>query len=116
MLFHRELAENQNVCTQCGHHMAITPRERFRHLFDGGIFTEIDVPAPTNDPLQFRDQKKYPERMKAAQKKTGEKEAKTGTPFKDRSRLQLELFEANILSPQNRTFATEAIFQNRHRR
>ncbi|MCG7521582.1 acetyl-CoA carboxylase, carboxyltransferase subunit beta [Ruegeria sp. Ofav3-42] len=75
MLFHRELAENQNVCTQCGHHMAITPRERFQHLFDGGIFTEVSVPAPKDDPLQFRDQKKYPDRMKAAQKKTGEKEA-----------------------------------------
>nr|WP_170541599.1 acetyl-CoA carboxylase, carboxyltransferase subunit beta [Ruegeria arenilitoris] len=75
MLFHRELADNQNVCTQCGHHMLITPRERFKHLFDGGIFTEVAVPAPKEDPLQFRDQKKYPDRMKAAQKKTGEKEA-----------------------------------------
>ncbi|WP_171126784.1 MULTISPECIES: acetyl-CoA carboxylase, carboxyltransferase subunit beta [unclassified Ruegeria] len=75
MLFHRELAENQNVCTQCDHHMAITPRDRFKHLFDGGIFTEVDVPAPKDDPLQFRDQKKYPDRMKAAQKKSGEKEA-----------------------------------------
>lgn len=75
MLFHRELAENQNVCTQCDHHMAITPRERFNHLFDGGIFTEVAVPAPKEDPLHFRDQKKYPERMRAAQKKTGEKEA-----------------------------------------
>ncbi|EEE35535.1 acetyl-CoA carboxylase, carboxyl transferase, beta subunit [Rhodobacteraceae bacterium KLH11] len=75
MLFHRELAENQNVCTQCGHHMAITPRDRFLHLFDGGIFAEIEVPAPQDDPLQFRDQKKYPDRMKAAQKKTGEQEA-----------------------------------------
>ncbi|MEO1109343.1 MAG: acetyl-CoA carboxylase, carboxyltransferase subunit beta [Pseudomonadota bacterium] len=75
MLFHRELAENQNVCTQCGHHMAITSRDRFKHLFDGGIFTEVDVPAPKDDPLHFRDQKRYPDRMKAAQKKTGEKEA-----------------------------------------
>ncbi len=75
MLFHRELAENQNVCTQCDHHMAITPRDRFKHLFDGGIFTEVEVPAPLADPLQFRDQKKYPDRMKAAQKNTGEKEA-----------------------------------------
>ncbi|CUH85321.1 acetyl-CoA carboxylase, carboxyltransferase subunit beta [Thalassovita mediterranea] len=75
MLFHRELSDNLNVCTGCGHHMAITPRERFADLFDGGIFTEVDVPAPTADPLQFRDQKKYPDRMKGAQKKTGEKEA-----------------------------------------
>lgn len=75
MLFHRELKDNQNVCTQCDHHMAISPRDRFSALFDGGIFTEIDVPAPISDPLHFKDQKKYPERMKAAQKKTGEKEA-----------------------------------------
>ncbi len=75
MLFHRELADNLNVCTNCDHHMAITPRERFAKLFDGGIFSEVKVPEPIADPLQFRDQKKYPDRMKAAQKSTGEKEA-----------------------------------------
>ena len=75
MLFHRELSGNLNVCTNCGHHMAITPRERFTALFDGGIFTEVKVPEPLADPLQFRDQKRYPDRMKSAQKETGEKEA-----------------------------------------
>ncbi|MEM9709221.1 MAG: acetyl-CoA carboxylase, carboxyltransferase subunit beta [Pseudomonadota bacterium] len=75
MLFHREVAENLNVCTNCQHHMAIAPRDRFFHLFDGGIFTEVEVPEPVVDPLSFRDQKKYPDRMKAAQKVTGEKEA-----------------------------------------
>ncbi|MEY8842526.1 acetyl-CoA carboxylase, carboxyltransferase subunit beta [Cribrihabitans sp. XS_ASV171] len=75
MLFHRELKDNLNVCTNCGHHMAITPRDRFTALFDGGIFTEVEVPMPTVDPLHFRDQKRYPDRMKAAQKQTGEKEA-----------------------------------------
>ncbi len=75
MLFHRELAEALNVCTNCGHHMNITPRERFNSLFDGGIFAQIDVPAPKVDPLGFRDQKRYPDRLKAAQKETGEKEA-----------------------------------------
>ena len=75
MLFHRELAENQNVCTNCDHHLAISPRERFTALFDGGVFSEVKVPEPIADPLHFRDQKKYPERMRAAQKTTGEKEA-----------------------------------------
>ncbi|WP_416884248.1 acetyl-CoA carboxylase, carboxyltransferase subunit beta [Marivita sp.] len=75
MLFHREMSDNLNVCSNCGHHMNITPRERFQGLFDGGIFTEVSVPEPLADPLQFRDQKKYPDRMKAAQKATGEKEA-----------------------------------------
>ncbi|MFO1138370.1 MAG: acetyl-CoA carboxylase, carboxyltransferase subunit beta [Paracoccus sp. (in: a-proteobacteria)] len=75
MLFHRELADNLNVCTNCDHHLAITPRARFAALFDGGVFNEVKVPEPVADPLSFRDQKKYPDRMKAAQKSTGEKEA-----------------------------------------
>ncbi|RJE80774.1 acetyl-CoA carboxylase, carboxyltransferase subunit beta [Paracoccus sp. JM45] len=75
MLFHRELSDNLNVCTNCQHHLAITPRERFTAMFDGGAFVEVKVPEPVTDPLQFRDQKKYPDRMKAAQRKTGEKEA-----------------------------------------
>ena len=75
MLFHRELADNLNVCTNCGHHLAITPRKRFSALFDGGVFAEVKVPEPIHDPLHFKDQKKYPDRMKAAQKSTGEKEA-----------------------------------------
>jgi acetyl-CoA carboxylase carboxyl transferase subunit beta len=75
MLFHRELAGNLNVCTSCGHHMPITPRARFTALFDRGVFTDVPVPAPTSDPLHFRDQKKYPDRLRAAQKETGEKEA-----------------------------------------
>ncbi|WP_312529483.1 acetyl-CoA carboxylase, carboxyltransferase subunit beta [Paracoccus sp. (in: a-proteobacteria)] len=75
MLFHRELADNLNVCSTCDHHLAISPRDRFAALFDGGVFLEVKVPEPIADPLQFRDQKKYPERMKAAQKATGEKDA-----------------------------------------
>jgi acetyl-CoA carboxylase carboxyl transferase subunit beta len=75
MLFHRELAENLDVCTNCDHHLAISPRERFEALFDGGVFAEVKVHDPIADPLHFRDQKKYPDRLKAAQKATGEKEA-----------------------------------------
>ncbi len=75
MLFHRELADNLNVCTNCDHHLAISPRDRFAALFDGGVFTDVKVPEPIADPLHFRDQKKYPDRLKAAQKATGEKEA-----------------------------------------
>ncbi|WIV50952.1 acetyl-CoA carboxylase, carboxyltransferase subunit beta [Marivivens sp. LCG002] len=75
MLFHRELSENLNVCTNCGHHMPISPRARFEALFDGGVFKEIAVPEPIEDPLKFRDQKKYTDRHRAAQKTTGEKEA-----------------------------------------
>jgi acetyl-CoA carboxylase carboxyl transferase subunit beta len=75
MLFHRELTDNLQVCTNCDHHMYISPRARFGALFDGGAFTTVDVPKPVQDPLGFRDQKKYPDRLRAAQKATGEVEA-----------------------------------------
>jgi acetyl-CoA carboxylase carboxyl transferase subunit beta len=75
MIFHRELAENLNVCPDCNFHMAITPRARFKTLFDGGVFVEVTVPEATPDPLHFRDGKRYTDRMKEARKKTGEHEA-----------------------------------------
>ena len=55
--------------------MAISPRDRFTGLFDTGVFIEVKVPDAVVDPLHFRDQKKYPDRLKAAQKATGEREA-----------------------------------------
>ncbi len=75
MLFHRELKDALNVCTSCDHHMVIIPRERFAALFDGGRFVELETQPPVVDPLHFKDQKKYPDRMKAAVKKTGEPDA-----------------------------------------
>jgi acetyl-CoA carboxylase carboxyl transferase subunit beta len=75
MLFHRELADNLQVCPSCGHHMAITPRARFTALFDGGAFIEVKIPDPIIDPLKFRDTKKYPDRLKEARSSSGEREA-----------------------------------------
>ncbi|MEM1382880.1 MAG: acetyl-CoA carboxylase, carboxyltransferase subunit beta [Pseudomonadota bacterium] len=75
MIFHRELSAQQNVCPKCSHHMAISPRERFGHLFDFGRFEVLEVPEPLADPLQFRDEKRYSERIRDARRKTGEGEA-----------------------------------------
>jgi acetyl-CoA carboxylase carboxyl transferase subunit beta len=75
MIFHRELSENLNVCPGCNFHMAITPRDRFAKLFDNGAFTEVEVPDALPDPLHFRDEKRYTDRMKDTRKKTGEHEA-----------------------------------------
>ncbi len=75
MLFHRELSQNANVCPNCDHHMNISPKDRLSLLFDNGQFVSIEVPKPISDPLSFKDQKKYPDRMKAAQKKTETDEA-----------------------------------------
>ena len=75
MIFHRDLAEALNVCPSCGHHMAITPKERFHALFDHGAYAEIEVTDPLADPLHFRDEKRYSDRMKDTRRKTGEHEA-----------------------------------------
>ena len=75
MLFHRELSDNLNVCPNCEHHMPFKPRDRFKALFDDGLFFEVEVLDPTVDPLKFKDQKKYTDRLKTATKVVGEKEA-----------------------------------------
>jgi len=68
MLFHRELSDALNVCPNCGHHMYISPRHRLEDLFDGGLYVDVAVPEPTADPLQFRDQKRYADRLRDARK------------------------------------------------
>jgi acetyl-CoA carboxylase carboxyl transferase subunit beta len=71
MIFHRELAANLHVCTHCGHHMRIGPKERLAHLFDGGTYDTIEPPKVPLDPLRFRDSKRYSDRLKEAQGKEG---------------------------------------------
>lgn len=75
MLFHRELSESLGVCGTCDHHMPLSARDRFSALFDNGVYVDVPVEAPKADPLGFKDQKKYPDRLKTAQKETGEAEA-----------------------------------------
>ena len=74
MVYTREWEENQSVCARCDHHERIGPRARFAQLFDGE-WQPVAVPKVAEDPLKFRDQKKYGDRLKAAQKATGDAEA-----------------------------------------
>jgi acetyl-CoA carboxylase carboxyl transferase subunit beta len=75
MVYTKELDENLGVCPKCGHHERIGPNARFRQLFDDGVHTRLDVAKVPEDPLKFRDQKKYVDRIKAARTATGEPEA-----------------------------------------
>jgi len=70
MLFHRDLERNQKVCPHCGHHMRADALERLRWTFDEKSFTRIELPKVPVDPLRFRDQKKYTDRLKEARDKT----------------------------------------------
>jgi acetyl-CoA carboxylase carboxyl transferase subunit beta len=75
MVFLKEYEENLSVCPRCGHHGRIGPDERFNQLFDGGVFTPMAVPDVREDPLKFRDSKKYSDRIKTARANTGEQDA-----------------------------------------
>ncbi len=75
MIFHRELEANLLVCPHCGHHLRIGGAERLEMLFDEGEYKTIELPEAVVDPLKFRDRKRYVERLKEAQARTGGKEA-----------------------------------------
>ncbi len=75
MIFHRDLEAAQNVCPQCGHHLRVGARERFAAMFDGGAFEELPQPEVPADPLRFRDERRYSDRLKDARAKTGRLDA-----------------------------------------
>lgn len=75
MLFRRELEDNLNVCRHCGYHLKLGAEQRLQMLFDDGKYTRLEMPRVVADPLKFRDQKRYTERLKDAQSKTGRSDA-----------------------------------------
>ena len=74
MVFAKELEDNLSVCPNCGHHERIGPAERFAQLFDDD-YDLLPAPRVPEDPLKFRDQKRYVDRIKAARTATGESDA-----------------------------------------
>jgi acetyl-CoA carboxylase carboxyl transferase subunit beta len=75
VLYRAELERNLQVCPKCSHHLRITARERLRRFLDPGSQQEIAADVEPEDPLKFRDSKKYRDRLLVAQKHTGEKDA-----------------------------------------
>jgi acetyl-CoA carboxylase carboxyl transferase subunit beta len=75
MVFKKEWAENLSVCPRCDHHGRIGPKERFQHLLDEGTCKILPSPSVKEDPLKFRDSKRYSDRLKSARAATGESDA-----------------------------------------
>lgn len=75
MIFHRDLEESLNVCPHCNYHMRLSVKKRLGMLFDGGQYTRIELPKVAEDPLKFKDQKRYVDRLKETRAKTGEQDA-----------------------------------------
>ena len=75
MVFTKEWEENLFCCPRCDHHDRIGPKARFAQVFDGGKHDLIPSPDVREDPLRFRDTKRYTDRLKAARSATEEKDA-----------------------------------------
>jgi acetyl-CoA carboxylase carboxyl transferase subunit beta len=75
VLYRAELERNLYVCPKCSHHMRIGARERLESFLDGSTGVEIGANIRPEDPLKFRDSKRYKDRLAAAQKATGETDA-----------------------------------------
>lgn len=75
VLYRAELERNQHVCPKCSHHMRITARERLERFLDDGDVIELGSNVEPEDPMKFKDTKKYRDRLQAAQKSTGETDA-----------------------------------------
>jgi acetyl-CoA carboxylase carboxyl transferase subunit beta len=75
VLYRAELERNLNVCPKCNHHMRIGARERLEAFLDPDNHEEIGASVAPEDPLRFKDSKRYRDRLLAAQKATDEKDA-----------------------------------------
>ena len=75
ILYRNRLAQNLWVCPACGHHLRIEAEGYIELLIDADAFTETDAGLRSGDPLKFRDLKPYPDRLKAAERKTGRGDA-----------------------------------------
>lgn len=75
IIYKKEVERNLDVCPKCNYHFRISAADRLRIVFDDGTFTEIDRALEPQDPLEFKDLKKYKDRLKAAQKETGLRDA-----------------------------------------
>jgi acetyl-CoA carboxylase carboxyl transferase subunit beta len=75
LIYNAELEENYLICGNCSHHFQLPCKARFDLVFDDKQYEEIQIVAVRDDPLKFKDTKKYVDRLKETRQKTGNKEA-----------------------------------------
>ena len=75
IIYRKEVEQNFNVCTKCGYHFRLTARERFEMLFDDGAYKEFATNIRSSDPLEFRDTKRYRDRLKVYEQRVGKGDA-----------------------------------------
>ena len=75
MVYHKDLKETSNVCPTCNHHMKMSARQRINWVLDKGTITDAIIPQTISDPLKFKDNKKYTDRLKVSKGKTQNEDA-----------------------------------------
>ena len=75
MVFHKDLEQNNYVIPGSNYHMRMTATQRLASIFDDGRWEDIAVPDVAADPLKFRDEKRYTDRLRDARAKTGMQDA-----------------------------------------
>ena len=98
ILYVKHLKENQRVCFGCGFHLQMNSYERIQSMIDEGSWRPLDELLSPCDPLEFRDQKLYTERLKESQERTGLQDAiQTGTGLLDGLPVALAVMDFNFM-------------------
>lgn len=98
ILYIKHLKENQRVCFGCGYHLQMSSHERIESLIDHSSWRPLDEMLSPGDPLEFKDQKLYVERLKDAQQRTGLQDAvQTGTGLLDGIPVALGVMDFNFM-------------------
>jgi len=98
MIYRRVIERNFQVCPKCNYHFQIPARRRIDCVIDPGTFVEYDVNLISEDPLEFKDSKRYPHRIKESQEKTGQKEAVIcGEAMIEGQPVMIGIFEFNFM-------------------
>ena len=98
ILYIKHLKENQRVCFGCGYHLQMDSQERIAHLIDNATWRPLDETLSPCDPLEFRDQKLYTERLRDAQDRTGLQDAvQTGTGMLDGIPIALGVMDFHFM-------------------
>jgi acetyl-CoA carboxylase carboxyl transferase subunit beta len=75
IVYRKEVEQNLNVCPKCGYHFRLSARERFEMLFDDGQYKEFSTSIRSGDPLEFRDTKRYRDRLRVYEQRVGKGDA-----------------------------------------
>ena len=97
ILYRERLAQNLNVCPDCGHHLRVSADAYVSILIDAGSFEELDVELRAADPLRFTDLKEYPSRIAAAEAKGKTEAVISGTGKLDGIELALAVMDFGFI-------------------